>query len=164
MEFYFTLNPITPRQLVKIFHTHTGNDVTGFAEMIETLAFPVTKGYMKGYIDVVFRHNGRYYIIDWKSNFLGSHVENYNNEALNQIMSREYYLLQYHLYTLALHQYLRLRLPDYRYETDFGGVIYMFIRGIDPNQSHEFGLYKDLPDPELIHEIGRSLIPGYDHK
>ncbi len=161
MEFYFPLNPIAPHQLVKIFHAHSGNDVIGFPERIETLAFPVSKGYMKGYIDLVFRHNGRYYIIDWKSNFLGSHVKNYDNEALNQIISREYYFFQYHLYTLALHQYLRLRLPGYRYENDFGGVIYMFIRGIDPAQSHEFGLYKDLPDPKLIHELGRLLIPGY---
>ncbi|UCD88595.1 MAG: UvrD-helicase domain-containing protein, partial [Desulfobacterales bacterium] len=162
MEFYFPLNPITPRQLERIFHAHTDNDVTGFPERIESLAFPVSKGYMKGYIDLVFRHNGRYYILDWKSNFLGSRLENYNSEALDQMMSREYYLLQYHLYTLALHQYLRLRLPDYRYEKDFGGTIYMFIRGIDPDQSHEFGLYKDFPNAKLIHELGKSLIPGYD--
>ncbi len=164
MEFYFPLHPITPQQLATAFYARSGRDILGFPEQIEALTFPLSKGFMKGYIDLVFCFKGRYYLVDWKSNLLGTHVENYNRDALDQVMHREYYFLQYHLYVLALHQYLRSRIPNYRYETDFGGVAYMFIRGIDPSQGQEFGIYKDLPAPGLIHELGKTLIPGYDRK
>jgi exodeoxyribonuclease V beta subunit len=162
LEFYFPLNPVSPHQLATAFFAQSGKDIFGFPEQIETLTFPVSRGFMKGYIDLVFRYRGRYYLLDWKSNVLGTQVEDYDTAALKQIMHREYYFLQYHLYTLALHQYLRLRVPDYRYETDFGGVAYMFVRGIDPDQSQDFGIYQDIPDPGLIHSLGMTLIPGYD--
>lgn len=76
-------------------------------------------------------------------------------------MQSEYYILQYHLYTLALHQYLRLGKPDYRYEKDLGGIFYLFIRGVDPDRGPEYGIYYDLPEPGLIHSLGKTLIPGY---
>jgi exodeoxyribonuclease V beta subunit len=65
------------------------------------------------------------------------------------------------LYTLALYQYLRARLPGFDYAKDFGGVFYLFIRGINPDYGPEFGIYKDFPNPELIHELARALIPDY---
>ena len=76
-------------------------------------------------------------------------------------MKNDYYILQYHLYTLALHQYLRQQLPDYRYEKDFGGVFYIFIRGVDPDLGPEFGIYKDLPNPKLIDALAQALFPGH---
>jgi exodeoxyribonuclease V beta subunit len=88
-------------------------------------------------------------------------VEDYGEDALNQTMINDFYILQYHLYTLALHQYLRLRLPEYNYETAFGGVFYLFIRGIDPDQDQEYGIYKDVPNKDLINALGEALIPGY---
>jgi exodeoxyribonuclease V beta subunit len=161
MEFYFPLNPISPQKLARVFHHHGRQNMSEFPEMIETLTFPLAKGFMKGYIDLVFRHRDRYYLIDWKSHVLGTQIQDYNQAVLTEVMEREYYVLQYHLYVLALHQYLRLRVPDYRYETGFGGVAYMFIRGIDPHRNHQFGVYTDLPHPALIHEMGKVLIPGY---
>ncbi len=76
-------------------------------------------------------------------------------------MKNEFYILQYHIYVLALHQYLRLRMPGYRYESNFGGVFYIFLRGVDPEKNSEFGIYNDLPNIELVNALGRSLIPGY---
>jgi len=162
MEFYFPLNPITPKKLEKIFAVRGGIDLpVGFPDRIGKLTFPLAKGFMKGYIDMVFHDKGRYYLVDWKSNYLGSRVEDYGKDALNQTMINDFYILQYHLYTLALHQYLRLRLPNYRYETAFGGVFYVFIRGVDPDQNQEYGIYKDFPNPDLINALGEALIPGY---
>lgn len=162
MEFYFPLNPITPKKLEKIFSIHGGIDLPAdFPDRIGKLTFPLAKGFMKGYIDMVFHDKGRYYIVDWKSNYLGSRVEDYGEDALNQTMINDFYILQYHLYTLALHQYLRLRLPEYHYETAFGGVFYLFIRGIDPDQDQEYGIYKDVPNKDLINALGEALIPGY---
>ena len=161
MEFYFPLNQITPHQLRKVYITHERIDISGFPDRMGKLTFPISKGFMKGYIDIVFRNKGRYYLLDWKSNFLGSHVAYYNQDALNEVMNHEYYTLQYHLYTLALHQYLRMRQPNYCYETHFGGVIYLFIRGIDPDRGREFGVYQDRPRLAFINDLGKTLIPGY---
>jgi exodeoxyribonuclease V beta subunit len=91
---------------------------------------------------------------------LGTRVEDYSKDALNTVMSNDFYILQYHLYTLALYQYLRVRLPGFDYEKDFGGVCYIFIRGVDPDHGPEFGIYKDYPSPDLIYALARALIPG----
>jgi exodeoxyribonuclease V beta subunit len=76
-------------------------------------------------------------------------------------MQENYYILQYHLYVLALSQYLRLRNSGFRYESDFGGVFYIFIRGIDSRRDPEFGIFYDLPKPELVNALGKALIPGF---
>ncbi|MBL7179404.1 MAG: exodeoxyribonuclease V subunit beta [Desulfobacterales bacterium] len=161
MEFYFPLKSITPQTLKTIFKTRAGVDISAdFPQRIDKLSFPLAKGFMKGYIDLVLHAKGRYFLVDWKSNFLGSRLENYDRAALNQTMHNDYYILQYHLYTLALHRYLQSRVPGYRYETDFGGVFYIFIRGVDPDFGPDFGIYKDLPAADTIAALGRALIPG----
>jgi exodeoxyribonuclease V beta subunit len=162
MEFYFPLNPITPQKLKKIFENHSDADIlANFPRRIEKLSFSLAKGFMKGYIDLIIHAGGRYFLIDWKSNFLGSRLEDYDQAALFQTMNEDFYILQYHLYTLALHQYLQMRVPGYRYERDFGGVFYVFIRGVDPDQGSDFGIYKDLPTPEIIRALGSTLIPNF---
>ena len=99
--------------------------------------------------------------MDWKSNFLGTSAEDYRKDALNTVMNKNFYILQYHLYTLALHQYLRLRIPEFSYERHFGGVFYIFIRGVDPNMGAECGVYTDLPSRDLIHALVSAFIPEY---
>lgn len=162
MEFYFPLKPVTPQRLKRIFADHgTINISSGFPGKLGKLTFLPTEGFMKGYIDLIFFYNDRYYLVDWKSNFLGKGIECYKKDSLYETMKNEFYILQYHIYVLALHQYLRLRMPGYRYESNFGGVFYIFLRGVDPEKSPEFGIYNDLPNIELVNALGRSLIPGY---
>ena len=162
MEFYFPLNPITPQKLKKIFEIHSDADISAnFPRRVEKLSFSLAKGFMKGYVDLIIHAGGRYFLVDWKSNFLGSRLEDYDQAALFRTMNEDFYILQYHLYTLALHQYLQIRVPGYRYERDFGGVIYIFIRGVDPDQGSDFGIYKDLPTPEIIRALGSTLIPNF---
>ena len=145
----------------KIFADHGGVELpAGFPDRIGKLTFPFTKGFMKGYIDMVFHEKGRYYLVDWKSNFLGTSVEDYSKNALNKVMSNDFYILQYHLYTLALYQYLSIQLADFSYEKDFGGVFYIFIRGVDPDRGPQFGVYNDFPSPDLINALARAFIPG----
>jgi len=109
---------------------------------------------------MVFYHKGRFWLVDWKSNFLGPCVEDYGKDALTEIMNNDFYILQYHLYTLSLYQYLRLRFPGFDYEKHFGGVFYIFIRGVDPDRGPEFGIYKDLPNTDLVNALLKALIPG----
>ncbi len=113
---------------------------------------------MKGFIDLVFQFRGRFYIVDWKSNFLGNKVEDYSRGKMEREMEKSFYLLQSNLYVLALHQYLKKRLPDYRYRDHFGGVFYIFLRGVDPKAGDGFGIYGDWPGEELVEALSRNLI------
>ena len=159
LEFYFPLEPITPKKLKKVFAEHGGPEITGeFPSQIENLNFLPARGFMKGFIDLVFQFQGRFYLVDWKSNFLGSRVEDYAKKALLREMKENFYILQYHIYTLALHQYLKNRLRNYDYEKHFGGVFYVFLRGVDPERGPEFGIYRDLPGKELIAALSGELI------
>ena len=117
----------------------------------EPLQFEQIQGMVRGSIDLVFRHNGKYYLIDYKSNFLGSTLADYNQEALKKEMLHSHYDWQYLIYTLALHRYLQSVVPHYDYARDFGGVFYLFLRGM--NGEPQSGVFYDRPSVELITEL-----------
>ena len=106
---------------------------------------------VRGSIDLVFRHHGKYYLVDYKSNFLGSTLADYNQEALKKEMLHSHYDWQYLIYTLALHRYLQSVVSDYDYARDFGGVFYLFLRGM--NGEPQSGVFYDRPSVELITEL-----------
>jgi exodeoxyribonuclease V beta subunit len=122
------------------------------------LTFDPVKGFLRGFMDLVFRHDGKYYLIDWKSNHLGSSAIDYHQAALSRAMVENHYILQYHLYTVALHQYLRHRLEGYSYDEHFGGVFYVFLRGVDPEVGPEYGIFRARPDEEIIMRLSEVLI------
>ncbi len=113
------------------------------------LDFRQVSGMLKGFIDLVFRHEGRYYLLDYKSNWLGEDREAYTRPAMEQAMRAHRYDLQYQLYSLALHRYLRHRLADYDYDRHFGGVIYLFLRGMDGQEGGQ-GIFTTRPVRPLI--------------
>ncbi len=113
------------------------------------LDFLQVRGMLKGFIDLVFRHEGRYYLLDYKSNWLGEDREAYTRPAMEQAMRAHRYDLQYQLYSLALHRYLRHRLADYDYDRHFGGVIYLFLRGMDGQEGGQ-GIFTTRPVRPLI--------------
>ncbi|HFT0268884.1 TPA: exodeoxyribonuclease V subunit beta [Klebsiella pneumoniae] len=113
------------------------------------LDFRKVRGMLKGFIDLVFRHEGRYYLLDYKSNWLGEDREAYTRPAMEQAMRAHRYDLQYQLYSLALHRYLRHRLADYDYDRHFGGVIYLFLRGMDGQEGGQ-GIFTTRPVRPLI--------------
>ena len=117
----------------------------------EPLQFEQIQGMVRGSIDLVFRHYGIYYLIDYKSNFLGSILADYNQEALKKEMLHSHYDWQYLIYTLALHRYLQSVVPHYDYARDFGGVFYLFLRGM--NGEPQSGVFYDRPSVELITEL-----------
>jgi exodeoxyribonuclease V beta subunit len=115
---------------------------------------------MRGFIDLVFEAGGHYYLLDWKSNWLGNTAADYAPDRLAATMAREHYYLQYLIYTVALHRYLKQRLPNYDYETHFGGVYYLFLRGIVPER--KTGIFRDRPRWELIETLDELLMAGLD--
>jgi exodeoxyribonuclease V beta subunit len=162
MEFYFPLNRITPQKLRSVFKKHSRFDTEEeLPDHLGRLAFHPVAGFMKGYMDLVFQYQDRFYLVDWKSNYLGPTIESYYPAAMEKAMKQHYYILQYHLYVLALSQYLRMRHPGFSYASDFGGVFYLFIRGVDRRRGPEYGIYFDIPKPPLINALGKALIPNF---
>ena len=165
VEFYFPLSPISPHSLAELFgNLKLSHSFSGIPEKIGALKFSPTKGFMKGFIDMVFEWNDRYYLVDWKSNFLGASIEDYGQESLEEEMVRHLYVLQYHLYTIALDQYLRKRLSGYRYDEHFGGVYYIFLRGVSLERSPKFGIFKARPSGPMIEQMRNHLIETPQHK
>ena len=145
MQFYLKLNrafdvTVFNRALQKHHHLPS-----------ETLQFDAIKGMLRGFMDLVFCHNGKYYLVDYKSNFLGVEPQNYVGKSLEQAMLANHYDWQYLFYTLALHRYLQQRDANYHYETHFGGVFYCFLRGM--NGENQAGVFFDKPDYALIQAL-----------
>ena len=107
-------------------------------------------GLITGIIDLVFEHQGRYYVADYKSNFLGRKLQDYAPDKLLQAMLDRRYDLQSLLYSLALHRLLAQRLVDYDFETHFGGSYYLFLRAMRPAHGTDYGVHFDRPDQESI--------------
>ncbi|MEW6665762.1 MAG: exodeoxyribonuclease V subunit beta [Thermodesulfobacteriota bacterium] len=159
LEFYFPLKRIGPQVLVEVFSRAGLHELPlEVPERLGRLEFSPQKGFMKGYMDLVFRYRGRFYLVDWKSNHLGPTVEDYGEQGMAAAMHKGTYILQYHIYALALHRYLKWRLPGYEYETHFGGVRYVFLRGVDPNRGPQYGIYRARPSEGLMRALEQALI------
>ena len=112
-------------------------------------------GMLMGFADLVFEHEGRYWVLDYKSNHLGEDGQAYHRDALQAAMAEHRYDVQAALYLLALHRLLRARLGDaYRPASQLGGAIYLFLRGIDGPQQ---GVYSVPPSLKLLIELDAML-------
>jgi exodeoxyribonuclease V beta subunit len=125
-------------------------DIAPDARLIELeFAFPhAPAGYMKGFIDLVFRHGDRWYIVDYKSNWLGEHAADYDPAQLAEAMRAHRYDLQLLIYAAALKRALALREPELDWPRCFGGVFYLFLRGMGPGSAN--GVYFSRPDDAAI--------------
>lgn len=162
MEFDMPVNnKISPKDLASIFKKYPRDPLPErYHESVAALEFQSFYGFLNGAIDLVFRykdpkdHKSRWYIVDYKSNRLPygrpGTFEDYREEMLVQEMARHHYFLQYHLYVVALHRYLKWRLPEYDYDSHFGGVFYLFIRGMNGSQT---GIFRDRPPVERVNAL-----------
>lgn len=115
-------------------------------------------GIMNGKVDLFFEADGRYFILDWKSNHLGYGLDDYSTERVWTSMRDNNYHLQYHIYTVAVYRYLTDRLGDsFDYDRDFGGVYYLFIRGIRKGEKN--GVFYHKPEKALIEQLSAKM--GY---
>ncbi|MEA5150474.1 exodeoxyribonuclease V subunit beta [Xanthomonas arboricola] len=127
MEFHFAMRPTRVDALLALLHR--------FGVVGDRQAFGARQrleGLMTGLIDLTYTVDGRWYVLDYKSNRLPS----YDADALARAMAHSEYELQALIYTVALHRWLRFRLGDgYDYARDFGGVRYLFCRGLDATRN-----------------------------
>jgi exodeoxyribonuclease V beta subunit len=152
MEFLLPIEVLSATALNRVIQRHDP-----LSAKAGDLGFQTVQGMLKGFIDLVFEHQGKYYVLDWKSNHLGDDVTHYHGEALKSAMADHRYDLQYQIYALALHRFLRSRLANYQYDQHFGGVYYLFLRGMDGQSEH--GIFSAKPTLEFLQEMDR-LIDG----
>jgi exodeoxyribonuclease V beta subunit len=149
MEFWFPAPQVPLRRLDDLVRRHT---VAGAAR--PALSAQTLNGMLKGFIDLVFEHDGRYFVADHKSNWLGPMDADYTPLRMRQVMLDKRYDLQAVLYVFALHRLLRSRLPGYDYERHVGGAVYLFLRGhAAPGQ----GLHVERPPWALIEALDQMF-------
>lgn len=151
MEFVFPVMPFDLSSL--LIGCETADNPPQFqavAKALSLLSNGMAQGFLKGFIDLVVEHKGKWYILDYKTNFLGHTYAHYSVSNMTDAMSDNHYYLQYYLYTMALHAYLQSRMGFYDYDTHFGGVCYLFIRGMHPDLGPDFGVFFDRPPKSII--------------
>ncbi|WP_394176072.1 exodeoxyribonuclease V subunit beta [Thalassotalea litorea] len=169
LEFYFPVNPMNTKALNQF--------LTAFRQYLAPenpcpMQLPTKgdiQGMMHGFIDLVFEHDGKYYVCDYKSSYLGASLADYQSAKLQQHMFDNFYDLQALIYALALHRYLQTRIDDYCFERDFGGAVYLYLRGMgqtepetfstDTGEAMEYGVYFNGLSKEWIEALDR-LIDG----
>jgi exodeoxyribonuclease V beta subunit len=121
------------------------------------------RGFVKGFIDMIVEHDGRFWIVDWKSNHLGDTAADYGASSMEAAMASHAYHLQALLYTVALHRYLRTRVAGYAYDTHIGGYLYLFVRGVRPAWRHPggtAGVHARQPHADLVSALDALMDGG----
>jgi len=146
LEFWLSIVPAYAQQIDQLIRQY---EPLGVPAEYPALAPRHINGMLRGFIDMVAEVDGRWYLLDWKSNYLGDEPHAYDQAHMAQAMVAHRYDVQYVIYTLALHRLLTLRLPDYDYDRDMGGVFYIFLRGVGSGREGQ-GIFHRLPARELI--------------
>lgn len=143
MEFFLSLGGERVERVLETLNTH-GYPITLSVECAQD----TLTGLMQGYIDLTVEADGRYWVVDYKTNDLGSDQADYEGEALGRAVRYGHYDLQYLIYLVALHRHLRHTLPGYDPEQHLGGAQYLFLRGLDGSGTR--GVFVDTPPATLI--------------
>jgi exodeoxyribonuclease V beta subunit len=148
---------LSAKDLARVFREHPSAELAEeYAAWVSRLNFVPLHGYLRGFIDLVFRHGERYFVVDYKANHLGDHAAHYGPSGLSEAMLRGQYFLQYHLYALALHRYLGRRVRGYEYARHFGGVYYLFIKGMGPELGSS-GVFFEKPPLARLEALSQLL-------
>jgi exodeoxyribonuclease V beta subunit len=147
MGFYFHLDRLATDRI---------NDLLAEEPAFVPLGHKVMRGYLTGFVDLVCACDGKYYILDYKTNYLGELMSDYAPDKLVAAMQSHNYGLQYWIYTLVLHRHLRNSVADYSYEHHFGGVRYLFVRGMD-SEIPGSGVYAALPEYDKVLQLDLAL-------
>ena len=154
------LNPARRMNELEFLFTASSLDFSALRNLLTTHGYPdvalepgALRGFVKGFIDMIVEHDGKFWIVDWKSNHLGDTPADYTAVPLEAAMAGHAYHLQALLYTVALHRYLKARLRDYAYDEHIGGYLYLFVRGVRPgwrDGSAPTGVHARQPDERLV--------------
>ena len=154
LDFHFPVEALDRRRLAAVLEEFGYPDPFGGPGpgAVSDPAPPI-HGFLCGFVDLVVEHAGRWYVVDYKSNWLGPVPGDYVPTALADAMHAGGYVLQSLIYLVALHRYLAVRLPQYEYERHVGGAFYLFVRGIDPAAGMARGVWFDRPSAACLHAL-----------
>lgn len=147
MGFYFHLSRLVTDQI---------NTILADEPTVARLGYKEMRGYLTGFVDLICEYGGKYYILDYKTNFLGESMADYGPDKLVAAMQSHNYGLQYWIYTLVLHRHLQNLMPEYSYKQHFGGVMYLFVRGMSPDISGS-GVFSTLPDYDKLLALDQAI-------
>ncbi len=154
MEFLFPCGrgeeKVTAARLAAALEAAGGPFPGDYPERVAALGFRPLRGFLRGFVDLAFQWEGRWYLADYKTNHLGPLPGDYREEKLVRAMGEHHYFLQYHIYTAALHLYLRKRVEGYDFEEHFGGVYYLFLRGMGGRDAGPRGVFRDRPSRDAL--------------
>jgi exodeoxyribonuclease V beta subunit len=145
IEFYYPMNSASSDRLACQLTQHRNvdkNESDDYLQSVKLPAYHQLKGMMHGFVDLIFEHNNQYFVCDYKSSHLGDEFEHYTQDNMRLNIEKNHYDLQYLIYSLALHRYLRHALPDYDAKQHFGGIYYLYLRGMTDDPDHRMaGVY-----------------------
>ncbi len=160
-ELEFTLpaaRDLSLHRLLEVMERHPDGLVSpDYAQSLRHRSELGLHGFLRGFVDLVFVSDGRYYVVDYKSNFLGRDFGDYHRQRLLQPMIDHHYGLQSLLYSLALHRHLAATLRGYDPGIHWGGVYYLFLRGLSPFRGPDHGVFGYRPTPELLRDLDLLL-------
>jgi exodeoxyribonuclease V beta subunit len=156
LEFYYPVDGLDPGALARRL-ADAGFAGGAFVDAAARIPARRLRGFLRGFIDAVVEHEGRYFVVDYKSNRLGDSLDAYAAAALVPEIARGHYWLQYLIYVVAVHRWLGRRLRGYDYDRHFGGVRYLFLRGMDPARGVASGVYADRPSRAVIALLDEAL-------
>ncbi len=151
VEFYFPIDnsSLNRQKIFKLLAEYRGQshiDIdTGFEKVF---------GMLHGFIDLIFEYNDKFYVADYKSNYIGDKLEDYTQEAMCAKNQESFYDLQYLIYSTALDKYLKQHVANYTFEEHFGGVYYFYLRGL----KNGYGVYIAQPSPDIITKLSNLFI------
>jgi exodeoxyribonuclease V beta subunit len=154
MEFYYQNEEVETHKLLSIIRAE---EVLSWQNQGKA-----ESGFLKGFIDLTFQFEGKFYLLDYKTNHLGDTHANYRPELLEQEMQEASYDLQYHIYVVALHRFLKQRKQGYSYKEHFGGAFYLFLRGM--NADGREGIFFDRPEYSVIQKLDEYILSGGKHE
>lgn len=128
-----------------------------YLEQVAELPFEAWSGFLRGFIDLVFEWRGKLFVVDYKSNYLGASYAEYGPSALQRVMVEHHYYLQAMLYAVAIHRWGQTRIASYSYEEHFGGVFYLFVRGMRPARGASTGVVFLRPEQEAMERLSEVL-------
>ncbi|WP_166423685.1 UvrD-helicase domain-containing protein [Paraglaciecola sp. 20A4] len=156
MEFHLPLVDVQAKTFNHILNQH-------IHERKHHYQFEQLNGMLKGFIDLIIQYEGKFYVLDYKSNYLGGEYSDYNGEAMANAMQEHDYYLQAILYTLALHRWLKNKWPDYDFTRDMGGAYYTFLRGMHSDNPGN-GVFYIKPSQALIEDLDALFSGRYGER
>jgi exodeoxyribonuclease V beta subunit len=160
MEFHFDCIGVSSDDLFseaeRSYSSAISSEQSSILNMLERYKFDLRPGFVKGFVDLIFMHGGRYHIVDYKSNYLGADFDSYTEDAIVIEMGHASYYMQAWIYSLALHRFLSHRLKNYDPNRNLGSVYYLFLRGMQPEHPGS-GVYHRLIDPSMVKSLDKHL-------